>query len=148
MENMMIIENITDNAALNEAVTNLAEVCQKLDLEYEVPAGAEEKVDEILSGFAAKWGWLIELDHPVELEDIHGICTDANSLVVDVCEALGLHYYNKAVNALADFVWQIAAKLSGAIFMQEEQEAIDAVMEACEKLPVYLQEVVNEINKL
>ena len=148
MENTMIIENILDNAALNEALTNLAEVCQKLDLEYEVPAGAEEKVDEILSGFAAKWGWLIELDHPVELEKVHGICTDANRLVIDICEALGLHWYNKSVDALADFVWQIAAKLSGAIFMQEEQEAIDAVMEACEKLPALLEGVVEELNKL
>ena len=49
MENTMIIENILDNAALNEALTNLAEVCQKLDLEYKAPAEAEERSKKYLA---------------------------------------------------------------------------------------------------
>lgn len=148
MENTMIIENVLDNAALNEALTNLAEVCQKLDVSFHAPDGAKEEIQRILGKFIQKWGYLANASKSQLTNIPLSLAGECKQLVEDVCEALGLHWSNRAVSELSHFVWDVVGAGIQSLFMEDEQRFIDTALRAANQLPVYLQEVVDEINKL
>ena len=133
---------------VNDVMIDLEKKLEMIDCKFSASADTEKRMKDILNKFAQKWGYLAEADEAQLRMTPLVLANESATLTRDICNVLGLNWYRKPVMELSNFIHDVVAEGILCLHIGDEDRLLELALRVGNQLPVYIQVVVDELNKL